>query len=162
MSIRLTHIQFNNKNLLSNDSKLQFIPKPQLWPIAVRSLQLGKKERLLLPSPLPSTSPFPPLSCQTRVWEQERGMGNRKIHSILSRWCGVMVFGLRASLKPILFFLSLWKILWALQKSRITRKLSFANLLSWLHTFSFQSQRKAMTKNAQTTAQLHSSHTLVN
>ena len=28
--------------------------------------------------------------------------------------------------------------------------------------FLFQSQRKAMTKNAQTTAQLHSSHTLVN
>ena len=28
--------------------------------------------------------------------------------------------------------------------------------------FSFQSQRKAMTKNAQTTAQLHSSHMLVN
>ena len=28
-------------------------------------------------------------------------------------------------------------------------------------TFSFQSQRKAMPKNAQTTAQLHSSHTLV-
>ena len=27
--------------------------------------------------------------------------------------------------------------------------------------FSFQSQRKAMTKNAQTTAQLHSSHMLV-
>ena len=27
--------------------------------------------------------------------------------------------------------------------------------------FSFQSQRKAMTKNAPTTAQLHSSHTLV-
>ena len=27
--------------------------------------------------------------------------------------------------------------------------------------FSFQSQRKAMTKNAQTTAQLHSSHTPV-
>ena len=27
--------------------------------------------------------------------------------------------------------------------------------------FSFQSQRKAMPKNAQTTAQLHSSHTLV-
>ena len=27
--------------------------------------------------------------------------------------------------------------------------------------FSFQFQRKAMTKNAQTTAQLHSSHTLV-
>ena len=27
--------------------------------------------------------------------------------------------------------------------------------------FSFQSQRKAMAKNAQTTAQLHSSHTLV-
>ena len=29
------------------------------------------------------------------------------------------------------------------------------------HQFSFQSQRKAMTKNAQTTAQLHASHTLV-
>ena len=28
------------------------------------------------------------------------------------------------------------------------------------HQFSFQSQRKAMPKNAQTTAQLHSSHTL--
>ena len=28
-------------------------------------------------------------------------------------------------------------------------------------SFSFQSQRKAMPKNAQTTAQLHSSHTLV-
>ena len=37
---------------------------------------------------------------------------------------------------------------------------------SWGHRtgkgqFSFQSQRKAMPKNAQTTAQLHSSHTLV-
>ena len=31
----------------------------------------------------------------------------------------------------------------------------------WKSQFSFQSQRKAMTKNAQTTAQLHSSHTLV-
>ena len=31
----------------------------------------------------------------------------------------------------------------------------------WKGQFSFQSQRKAMTKNAQTTAQLHSSHTLV-
>ena len=29
------------------------------------------------------------------------------------------------------------------------------------YQFSFQSQRKAMPKNAQTTAQLHSSHTLV-
>ena len=35
--------------------------------------------------------------------------------------------------------------------------------LSWTGKgqFSFQSQRKAMQKNAQTTAQLHSSHTLV-
>ena len=31
----------------------------------------------------------------------------------------------------------------------------------WKGPFSFQSQRKAMPKNAQTTAQLHSSHTLV-
>ena len=31
----------------------------------------------------------------------------------------------------------------------------------WKNQFSFQSQRKAMPKNAQTTAQLHSSHTLV-
>ena len=31
----------------------------------------------------------------------------------------------------------------------------------WRKQFSFQSQRKAMQKNAQTTAQLHSSHTLV-
>ena len=31
----------------------------------------------------------------------------------------------------------------------------------WKSHFSFQSQRKAMPKNAQTTAQLHSSHTLV-
>ena len=31
----------------------------------------------------------------------------------------------------------------------------------WKCQFSFQSQRKAMPKNAQTTAQLHSSHTLV-
>ena len=31
----------------------------------------------------------------------------------------------------------------------------------WQGQFSFQSQRKAMPKNAQTTAQLHSSHTLV-
>ena len=31
----------------------------------------------------------------------------------------------------------------------------------WKGQFSFQSQRKAMLKNAQTTAQLHSSHTLV-
>ena len=32
--------------------------------------------------------------------------------------------------------------------------------LNWRGQFSFQSQRKAMPKNAQTTAQLHSSHTL--
>ena len=31
----------------------------------------------------------------------------------------------------------------------------------WKGQFSFQSQRKAMPKNAQSTAQLHSSHTLV-
>ena len=31
----------------------------------------------------------------------------------------------------------------------------------WKSSFSFQSQRKAMPKNAQTTAQLHSSHMLV-
>ena len=31
----------------------------------------------------------------------------------------------------------------------------------WKRSFSFQFQRKAMPKNAQTTAQLHSSHTLV-
>ena len=31
----------------------------------------------------------------------------------------------------------------------------------WKGQFSFQSQRKAMPKNAQTTAQLHSSHKLV-
>ena len=31
----------------------------------------------------------------------------------------------------------------------------------WKGQFSLQSQRKAMPKNAQTTAQLHSSHTLV-
>ena len=31
----------------------------------------------------------------------------------------------------------------------------------WKGKFSFQSQRKAMPKNAQTTTQLHSSHTLV-
>ena len=41
----------------------------------------------------------------------------------------------------------------------------FGNLSSGHRTgkgqFSFQSQRKAMPKNAQTTAQLHSSHTLV-
>ena len=32
----------------------------------------------------------------------------------------------------------------------------------WKSQFSFQSQRKAMSKNVETTAQLHSSHTLVN
>ena len=31
----------------------------------------------------------------------------------------------------------------------------------WKRSFSFQSQKKAMPKNAQTTTQLHSSHTLV-
>ena len=34
-------------------------------------------------------------------------------------------------------------------------------LQDWKRQFSFQSQRKAMPKNAQTTTQLHSSHTLV-
>ena len=34
-------------------------------------------------------------------------------------------------------------------------------LQDWKSQFLFQSQRKAMPKNAQTTAQLHSSHTLV-
>ena len=36
-----------------------------------------------------------------------------------------------------------------------------SNLISGKGQFSFQSQRKAMPKNAQTTAQLRSSHTLV-
>ena len=31
----------------------------------------------------------------------------------------------------------------------------------WKRSFAFQSQRKAILKNAQTTAQLHSSHTLI-
>ena len=34
-------------------------------------------------------------------------------------------------------------------------------IINWKGQFSFQSQRKAVPKNAQTTAQLHSSHTLV-
>ena len=33
---------------------------------------------------------------------------------------------------------------------------------AWKRSVSFQSQRKAMPKNAQTTTQLHSSHRLVN
>ena len=44
------------------------------------------------------------------------------------------------------------------------RNFLIANALFWVKEgqFSFPSQRKAMPKNAQTTAQLHSSHTLVN
>ena len=46
-----------------------------------------------------------------------------------------------------------------------TISLKFGKLSSGHRTgkgqFSFQSQRKAMPKNAQTTAQLHSTHTLV-
>ena len=43
---------------------------------------------------------------------------------------------------------------------------TYFSIIPYLHStgkgkFSFQSQRKAMPKNAQTTAQLHSSHTLV-
>ena len=46
---------------------------------------------------------------------------------------------------------SICQQIWKTQQSHRTGK----------HQFSFQSQRKAMPKNAQTTAQLHSSHTLV-
>ena len=47
--------------------------------------------------------------------------------------------------------LNMWKFLFQLSSGHRTGK----------GQFSFQSQRKAMPKNAQTTAQLHSSHTLV-
>ena len=43
----------------------------------------------------------------------------------------------------------------------ILSDLSTMTRLSWKGQFSFQSQRKAMPRNAQTTAQLHSSHTLL-
>ena len=46
---------------------------------------------------------------------------------------------------------SICQQIWKTQHGHRTRK----------GQFSFQSQRKAMPKNAQTTAQLHSSHTLV-
>ena len=52
----------------------------------------------------------------------------------------------------------LWK--WCSQYASKFRKLSSGHRTAKGH-FSFQSQRKAMTKNAQTTAQLHSSHMLV-
>ena len=46
---------------------------------------------------------------------------------------------------------SMCQQIWKIQHGHRTGKVQF----------SFQSQRKAMPKNAQTTAQLHSSHTLV-
>ena len=45
---------------------------------------------------------------------------------------------------------SIWQQIWKLSSGHRTRK----------GQFSFQSQRKAMPKNVQTTAQLHSSHML--
>ena len=54
---------------------------------------------------------------------------------------------------------------WSKDKKVITLSCKFGKLSSGHRTgkgqFSFQSQRKAMPKNAQTTTQLHSSHTLV-
>ena len=52
----------------------------------------------------------------------------------------------------------LWK--WCTQYASKFGKLSSGHRTGKGH-FSFQSQRKAMPKNAQTTEQLHSSHTLV-
>ena len=46
---------------------------------------------------------------------------------------------------------SIWQQIWKTQQKP----------QDWKSQFSFQSQRKAMPKNAQTTAQLHSSHMLV-
>ena len=54
--------------------------------------------------------------------------------------------------------MTLWK--WCPQYARKFGKLSSGHRTG-KGQFSFQSQRKAMPKNAQTTAQLHSSHTLV-
>ena len=65
-------------------------------------------------------------------------------------------------------------IRWIIENAKTSRKTSISALLTmpkpltvWITIncgkgqFSFQSQRKAMPKNAQTTAQLHSYHTLV-
>ena len=46
---------------------------------------------------------------------------------------------------------SIWQQIWKTQQKP----------QGWKSQFSFQSQRKAMPKNAQTTTQLHSSHMLV-
>ena len=46
------------------------------------------------------------------------------------------------------------------KQCHILEKTSCSGIQNVLGQFSFQSQRKVMTKNAQTTSQLHSSHTL--
>ena len=65
----------------------------------------------------------------------------------------------RAFLTMILF---LWKIMYVVSSEYASK---FGKLSSGHRTgkgqFSFQFQRKALPKNAQTTAQLHSSHMLV-
>ena len=60
------------------------------------------------------------------------------------------------------YFKSSKMMLWncCIQYASIFGKLSSGHRTG-KHQFSFQSQRKAMPKNAQTTVQLHSSHTLV-
>ena len=53
----------------------------------------------------------------------------------------------------------LWSAYWCTQYANIFGKLSSGHWTGKVQ-FSFQSQRKAMPKNAKTTPQLHSSHTL--
>ena len=73
------------------------------------------------------------------------------------------VGGKGGDLKDLLSYSKSWKMmLWkcCTQYASKFGKVSSGHRTGKGH-FSFQSQRKAMPKNAQTTAQLHSSHTLV-
>ena len=69
----------------------------------------------------------------------------------------------QADFEPQLSYFKSWKMM--LWKCCTQYASKFGKLSSGHRTgkgqFPFQSQRKAMSKNAQTTAQLHSSHTLV-
>ena len=96
----------------------------------------------------------------------ERGLGlsrRRKGSGALEEEIGQTFFSILLSLSHIIFFFPLSPEVMLL-KRYVQYASKFENLSSGHRTgkskFSFQSQTRAMPKNAQTIAQLHSSHTL--
>ena len=130
-----------------------------MFPRVVITL-FPRSKRLLIPwLQSPSTVIFEPKKVKS---DTVSTVSPLIYHEVMEPDARILVFR-KLSFKPASMLFKFWKMM--LWKCCTQYASKFGKLSSGHRTgkgqFSFQSQRKAMPKNAQTTAQLHSSHMLV-